>query len=617
MEKIHFQSLPGLFVTASLYRPAAADGRLPAILYVCGHAERIRNGVSIGNKASYTRHGAWFARHGYVCLIIDSLELGEILAEHHGTYSRGRWWWWSRGYTPAGVETWNGIRAIDYLATRGDVDATRIGVTGRSGGGATSWWIAALDERVRAAAPTAGICCLHEHVVGGCVEGHCDCMYFNNTHRWDFPRVAALVAPRPLLICNTDKDAIFPIDGVYRLHRDVRRVYGMLDADKSLGLHVAEGGHKDLQPLHVGAFHWFDRHLKNADPMQVVDEAARDLPDPDAVRVFAELPASERNTTIDEVFVPRLPPPPVPRSRTEWDAMQGRWTAALLEKTFAGWPAAGPVEIRLVGSESRDGLRMTAHDFESQSQVVLRLFLVHRENLRPEAATSVVLDILDEEGWRDVCTAFAGRFGGLGLAGGPESEKAFGVRQRQCAEGSTVFAFVCPRGIGPTAWSGSERVDVHRRRRFHLLGQTLDGMRVWDIRRGVQAVRRVPGLAATPLSITAREDLAADALYAAIFEPGITELDLQDVPTTHDGGRGDTAARAGPALLRVLDILDLPQAAAVVADRCGVGLTTDDPAAWRWAAATVEAVGQRGRLAIRDAQQPRADPAAAEDRTGR
>ena len=57
-------------------------------------------------------------------------------------------WWMSRGYTPAGVEAWNGIRAIDYLLTRTEVDGSRIGVTGRSGGGAYSWWITALDERV-------------------------------------------------------------------------------------------------------------------------------------------------------------------------------------------------------------------------------------------------------------------------------------------------------------------------------------------------------------------------------------------------------------------------------------------------------------------------------------
>ena len=68
----------------------------------------------------------------------------------------------------------------------------RIGVTGRSGGGAYSWWIATLDERIKAAAPVAGITDLQNHVVDGVAEGHCDCMFQVNTYRWDFAQVAAL-----------------------------------------------------------------------------------------------------------------------------------------------------------------------------------------------------------------------------------------------------------------------------------------------------------------------------------------------------------------------------------------------------------------------------------------
>src|SRR5688500_19927276 len=149
---------------------------LPTVLYVCGHGQVKTNGVSYGNKVTYQHHGAWFARNGYVCMILDTLQLGEIQGLHHGTHREGMWWWNSRGYTPAGVEGWNSIRALDYLETRKEVDGKRFGVTGRSGGGAYSWWIAALDDRIKAAAPVAGITDLHNHVVDGVVEGHCDCI---------------------------------------------------------------------------------------------------------------------------------------------------------------------------------------------------------------------------------------------------------------------------------------------------------------------------------------------------------------------------------------------------------------------------------------------------------
>ena len=195
VEAILYQSSPGLYVTGNLYRPRVVTEPLPAVLYVCGHAEVRRDGVIYGCKAHYQHHAAWYAANGYVCFVVDTLQLGEVPGLHHGTCREGRWWWQGRGYTPAGVEVWNGIRAIDYLAERPEVDPERIGVTGRSGGGAMSWYLGAVDDRLAAVIPVAGITDLRDHVLGGApdgphptgvIEGHCDCMYFVNTDRWDF-----------------------------------------------------------------------------------------------------------------------------------------------------------------------------------------------------------------------------------------------------------------------------------------------------------------------------------------------------------------------------------------------------------------------------------------------
>ncbi len=95
VEMVHYQSRPGLYVTGNLYRPAklSPGQRLPAIVYVCGHSARPRN----GNKTAFQDHAIWFGRHGYVCLVLDTIELGEITCTHHGTYREGRWWWLSRG----------------------------------------------------------------------------------------------------------------------------------------------------------------------------------------------------------------------------------------------------------------------------------------------------------------------------------------------------------------------------------------------------------------------------------------------------------------------------------------------------------------------------------------
>ena len=164
---------------------------------------------------AYQSHGIWFARHGYVCLVVDTLQLGEIAATHHGTYNLGRWWWHSRGYTPAGVEAWNGVRGIDYLVSRPDVDPERIAVTGISGGGAATFWVAAADERVKVAVPVSGMADLESYVPNRVINGHCDCMFLYNTFQWPWTRIAGLVAPRPMLFANSDNDPIFP-DGRQR-----------------------------------------------------------------------------------------------------------------------------------------------------------------------------------------------------------------------------------------------------------------------------------------------------------------------------------------------------------------------------------------------------------------
>ncbi len=210
------------------------------------------------------------------------------------------WWWNSRGNTPAGAEAWNCIRALDYLETRPEVDKTRMGVTGRSGGGAYSWWLSALDDRIQVACPVAGITDLENYVVDGTVEGHCDCMFMVNTYRWDFPTVAALVAPRPLLICNSDKDSIFPLDGVMRLHEKVRRIYDLYGATDKLGLIITEGPHRDTQELQLPVFKWFNRFLKDEQPL--IEMAAVPMFTGQELKVFESLPTDEITSKCYENF---------------------------------------------------------------------------------------------------------------------------------------------------------------------------------------------------------------------------------------------------------------------------------------------------------------------------
>ncbi len=500
VDKLHFQSSPGLYVTANFYRPKEVAKPLPAILYVCGHALMTTNGISLGNKTGYRHHGTWFARNGYVCLIIDTIQLGEIRGEHHGTYKFGRWWWPARGYTPAGVEAWNGIRALDYLETRPEVDRTRIGITGRSGGGAYSWWVAALDDRIKAAVPTAGITTLKNHILDGCIEGHCDCMFMVNTERWDFDRVAALVAPRPLLIANTDKDGIFPLDGVMGIYNRTRALYRKLGKEANIGIQIAEGPHKDVQPLNTGAFHWMNRFLKGANPMDLTDEPARKMLSPSDLRVFTESPKDERVTTVDEWFVPRE---------------ETKSLDVLRRDCFRAWP-------KQCGAGLQPASAPNTYEFTSEPPFTFKLHIARGRG----KIQRIVLHVLDDSGTGETPVL---------LKPAPNE----------------VIASFCPRGVGPTSWSNlSATKQTHLRRRLLLLGETLESGQVWDICQAVSALRSLPGFAKTPVTLRAQGIMAVNALYASLFIADKPKLDLQNLPQSH---------REGPIYLNVLRHLDIPK----------------------------------------------------------
>lgn len=586
IEKIHFQSSPGLYVTANLWIPKGLSKPAPAVLVVCGHGRVVIDNVSYGNKTHYQHHAAWFAEHGYVCLVVDTLQLGEIQGLHHGTYNLNMWWWQTLGYTPAGIECWNAMRALDYLETRPEVDAKRLGVTGRSGGGATSWWLAAADERVQCIIPVAGIADLHAHLVAGendrypkgVIGGHCDCMYMVNTYRWDFAQVAALCAPRPLLLGNSDADLIFPVPGYRRLADKVRRIYDLYGAGDRFVVLETAGPHKDTPELRLGEYRWMNRWLKG----QTGDETEREQPRIalPQLKVFDRLPSDEINTRAHELFIKpaQTPLPQSPDVAREWWTGQSRqWLEELRRKSFAGWPEKPPpLGVRLAADVRHRGLRLRAFDFTSEENVDLRLWLMTAENV--DKPKLVVLTAVDEAGWQEWLRDFGPAFRKALFLESDQAaaQSAFTQNARLLEREKWAFATLAPRGIGPTSWSAAgTQEDNNIRRRFVLLGQTLDGQRVWDVRRGLAVLRDVPDLKGVPLWLQGKSEMAGVVLYAGLFEPDVVRFDLWNPPPSH---------RHGPIFLNVRRILDMPQALALAFPRAIRMYVKDEEEAkaWEW-----------------------------------
>jgi len=536
VDMLHYQSWPRLYVTANLYRPKnVGEGqRLPAVLYVCGHSPRGRN----GNKTAYQSHGIWFARHGYVCLVLDTLQLGEISAIHHGTYREGRWWWHSRGYTPAGVECLNGIRGIDYLISRPDVDPERIAVTGISGGGAATFWIAAADERAKVAAPVSGMADLMSYVPNRVINGHCDCMFLYNTFEWPWTRIASLIAPRALLFVNSDNDSIFPMDANQRVINRLERLYSLYGAGDFVDSVVSIGGHAYRQDIRQAAFRFINMHLKN--DARVVTDSEVDLVtdsgndqrhpiEPEKLRVFpkdSDIPADELNTTIDQHFVPlaRVEPP----RQGDYEA----WRAALLQElhrvAFRYFPDRIP-PARLLNETTPDDLRL-----ESEPGIEVRLRRAAEfEQVKDAKHILMVVENADS------------------------SETSLDWLRQVREQGDCVY--VCaPRGVGPTQWTRKNPPNYVERSHV-LLGRTVDTGRVWDVIACARYLHDKYG-GRIPVYLVGEGSAGVLAVYAALWEPQIAGVILNKPPLSHM----NTEA---PQFLNVLRVCDVPDVLGMLAPR--------------------------------------------------
>ena len=547
VEKLHYQSKPGLYVTANLYRPKTVTTKLPAILYVCGHSNRGRD----GNKSAHQDHGFWFANNGYLCLVLDSLQLGEIAGIHHGTYGlrntnpiETRFWWHSAGYTPAGVECWNGVRGIDYLLTRPEVDPERLGVTGISGGGAATFWIAAADERVKVAVPVSGMSDLESYVKNKVINGHCDCMFLYNTYQWDWTTIAALVAPRPLLFANSDNDTIFPMDGNRRIIEKLRKLYTMYGKAELLDEYVSKGGHAYRPDLRVAVFKFLNKHLKGDTTTPVEDSEKYKEIDGKELRVFPEdsdIPKDALNAWIDESFVPRG------KVELPEEGKFAEWKRALLKRlqdqSFRARslvPKPNLYNFKYKGGRQSQALNFGSFEVETLPFVWLgQREVIPLEKLGKPNLLWIACETKNDERQKSII------------------ENIIGINAR----------IVFPTGSSLSMFSLTKKSPPNYvERSLALLGQTLDFCQVRD---AVLTHIYFRDKEEKGLKILGIGQAGIVAAYAALFEPSIKEVIIIDPPKSH---------KDGPHFLGILRVLDIPDALGLLAPTPLTIIGGNDPA---------------------------------------
>lgn len=572
IEKLYYESIPGLFVAGNLYVPNGLPGPAPTVLYVCGHGER--------QKTRYQAHARRFAELGFVCLLIETLEGEETNGKHHGPYEEGWFHWFSRGYTPAGIETLNGIRGIDLLVKRQEVDPKRIGVTGISGGGTYSWWIPAADERVKVCAPVCGTSTIASYVYDRTVDSNCDCMWWTNTYRWDLADVGGLIAPRPMLIADANRDIHFTMPSARKLYQQLRRLYTMLGAPENLSRLEGAGGHGYYPVTRTAVFSWFVKHLqgKNVPPAEVgdIDDRPESQESDETLRVYVNgAPVQNRATTIQDDF--RKPHPPR-RIETADDLRAARKAvvAELRRTSFAAFPAVPPpLRTRIEHEYEAGSVRGTIFRFTSEEGWRLRGVL--------EVSTSAVNPapaIIGLRSPRD-------RFGRNDYRGGSTQASLTRISQ--------PYAKIAiePRGTGENLWG--DNLEWHVRRASAMTGRTLPSMWVYDTLRALACVRRLPQVDSRSVMLAAGGEMAAVALYAALLDGGVNAVLLENPPATQDAPSPVDGRGGALEMLGCLLVTDLPEVAGLL---CPAELVFagERRSAYDWARGLYEKLGSAARF---------------------
>src|SRR5262249_22583880 len=243
-----FESLPGFYVTGNLYRPTG-DGPFPAILAPHGHWSygRFENTAVMSMPARAIN----LARQGFVVLTYDMIGYNDSRQLTHQFDGRRERLW---GLTLAGLQLWNSIRSVDFLESLPEVDRTRIGCTGESGGGTQTFLLAAVDPRIKVAAPVNMI---SMHFQGGGLCENPPALRFDTNNR----ELAATIAPRPLLMVSATGD--WTNETLEVEYPAMRRFYALYGAENRVQAVRIDAPHNFNQASREAVYAWMARWLKN------------------------------------------------------------------------------------------------------------------------------------------------------------------------------------------------------------------------------------------------------------------------------------------------------------------------------------------------------------------
>ena len=539
IEKIIFESQPGFYVTANLYLPKRGQGPYPAILFPLGH--------EAGAKA----HEAWqyvlgsFATKGFVALAWDPLGQGERGQFYDPDLGASRLIQSTREHTMLGVQTlvtgeslarytiWDGIRALDYLVSRKEVDAARVGVTGNSGGGTHTAYLAAIDDRLKVAAPSCYITNWTRLLAQlGPQDAEQNLPPFLNLG-FDFPDFLYAFAPKPYLVLSAIRD-FFPIGGARATYGEALRVYDSLGAAEKLKMVEADDGHGYTLPRRLAAYAWMSKWLKGVED----DGVEPSFP----LATEAELQCTKSGQVALEFQGESV----FSLNQKRANAVRGRAKDVVdAARRMSGYVApSGVPSVTPYGTIRRAGYRVEKFLYESE----------------PGIQIPAILAIPDGDGGRRAAVVYAD---GLGKGKAEERLAAW------MKEGKLVLA-IDLRGLGEL---GSERTndpwfgDAANVQAALLIGKTMVGLRAQDIARAVSLLAQRGDVDSGRIELIGRGRAAVPALYAMAFDGRIAALTVFGMTPSYMSILENRIHRqvfeqVVPGAIRAFDLPELVQAVA-------------------------------------------------------
>jgi cephalosporin-C deacetylase-like acetyl esterase len=302
IEHVIFESRPGFKVTSSLFIPLSLKGKAPAVIYCSGHG-------ATGYRSKIYQHVILnLVKKGFIVFAFDPIGQGERLGyfdqqtnrsllgsptkEHSFPGSQV----FITGSTMANYFIWDGIRAVDYLLTRPEVDPSRIGITGRSGGGTQSAQIAAFDDRILAAAPENYLTDYTRLLQSKGPQDAEQNFYRGIYLGIDHPDLLEVRAPKPVLMVLTYND-MFNIQGARDTYHEASKIYNLFGKNENLCVTEDFGGHTSTKKNREAIYAFFQKFLSN--PGDSRDEEVVTLTD-DEIRVTptGQLSTSEGSETV-------------------------------------------------------------------------------------------------------------------------------------------------------------------------------------------------------------------------------------------------------------------------------------------------------------------------------